>query len=173
MAKSCPALCNHIDCSTAGSSVLHYPPLFAQIHVHWVSDLLTTLSSATLFFPASGSFPMNWLFTSGDLILGFTVANAIAFLVSIQKHNWFLGVDFGSCNSNEFVYYFWKFLSCGVFGVFYIYKIMLFTFFLFFFFFCLIALPRPFSTELNRSGESGHPCLLALREKTVFSCRAH
>ena len=30
---------------------------------------------------------MNWLFTSGGLILGFTIANAVVFLVSIQKHS--------------------------------------------------------------------------------------
>ena len=38
VAKSCPTLCNPTDCSTPDSSVLHYFPEFAQIHVHWVSD---------------------------------------------------------------------------------------------------------------------------------------
>ena len=30
----------HCDCSTSGSSVLHYLPEFAQIHVHWVGDVI-------------------------------------------------------------------------------------------------------------------------------------
>ena len=29
-----------MDCSTPGSSVLHYLLEFAQIHVHWVSDAI-------------------------------------------------------------------------------------------------------------------------------------
>ena len=37
IAKSCPTLCNPIDYSMPGSSVL-YLLEFAQIHVHWVSD---------------------------------------------------------------------------------------------------------------------------------------
>ena len=134
-----------MDCSTPGSSILHYPLVFAQVQ-----------------FPAVGSFPMNWLFTSGGLILAFTIANVVVFIVSVQKHNWFLCVDFSSCNSNEFVHYFWKFLSCVVLGVFYISCCLLSSFFFF-----LIALPRPLSTKLNRSGESGHPCLLDLRENTL------
>ena len=40
VAKSCIILCNPMVCSTSGSSVLHYPPEFAQIHVHWVSDAI-------------------------------------------------------------------------------------------------------------------------------------
>ena len=34
VAKSCPTLCNPIDCSTPGFSFLHYLPDFAQTHVH-------------------------------------------------------------------------------------------------------------------------------------------
>ena len=30
-----------MDYSMPGSSVLHYLPEFAQIHVHWVSDVIT------------------------------------------------------------------------------------------------------------------------------------
>ena len=32
--KSRPTLCDPMECRTPGSSVLHYLPEFAQIHVH-------------------------------------------------------------------------------------------------------------------------------------------
>ena len=34
VAKSCPTLCDPMDCRTPGSSVLHYLLEFAHIHVH-------------------------------------------------------------------------------------------------------------------------------------------
>ena len=37
-AKSCPSLCNPIDCSTPGFPVFHCLPEFAQTHVHWLND---------------------------------------------------------------------------------------------------------------------------------------
>ena len=40
VAKSCPALCSPMDCSTPGFPVLHCPLEFAQIHVHWVDDAI-------------------------------------------------------------------------------------------------------------------------------------
>ena len=40
VAKSCPALCDFIDCSTPGLPVLHCLLEFAQTHVHWVSDAI-------------------------------------------------------------------------------------------------------------------------------------
>ena len=40
VAKSCLSLYNPMDCSMPISSVLHYLPKFAQIHVHWVSDAI-------------------------------------------------------------------------------------------------------------------------------------
>ena len=72
VAKSYPTLCDSMDCSTPGFIALYYLPEFAQIHVHWVSDL-TILSSVIPFasclqsFPASGSIPMSWLVASGGL----------------------------------------------------------------------------------------------------------
>ena len=36
--KSCPTLCNPMDCSMPGFPVLYYLPDFALIHVHWISD---------------------------------------------------------------------------------------------------------------------------------------
>ena len=35
MARSCLTLCDSMDCSTPGFSVLNYPPEFAQTHVIW------------------------------------------------------------------------------------------------------------------------------------------
>ena len=37
VAKSCLTLCDTMDCSTPGFSVLHCLQEFAQIHVHWIS----------------------------------------------------------------------------------------------------------------------------------------
>ena len=38
--KSCPTLCNPMDCSMTGSSILHYLPEFSQIHVQCVADAI-------------------------------------------------------------------------------------------------------------------------------------
>ena len=40
VANSCPALCNLMDYSTPGFSVLYYCPEFAQTYVHWVCDAI-------------------------------------------------------------------------------------------------------------------------------------
>ena len=73
VAKSCLTLCDPMDCSTPGSSVLHCLLEFAQIHVHWVSDAIPSSAAPFSFclqsFPASRSFPMNWHFASGGQII--------------------------------------------------------------------------------------------------------
>jgi len=38
--KSCLTLCDPMDCSTPDSSVFHYLPETAQIHVHWIGHLI-------------------------------------------------------------------------------------------------------------------------------------
>ena len=38
--KSCPTLCDPMDCSTPGFPVLLCLPEFAQVHVHWVGDAI-------------------------------------------------------------------------------------------------------------------------------------
>ena len=40
VAQSCLTLCNSMDCSTSGFTVLHYLLEFAQTHVLWVSDAI-------------------------------------------------------------------------------------------------------------------------------------
>ena len=76
--------------STTDFSVLHSLPEFAQIHVHQVGDaiqpshsLLPPYPPCPQSFPASGSFPMCWLFTSGGQSIG-TSASASVFPVNIQ-----------------------------------------------------------------------------------------
>ena len=92
--KSCPSLCDPVDCNTPGFPVLHYLlgvcsnlcPLS-----YWMShDYLTISFSAALFslcfqsFLTPGSFPVSWLFTSGGQSVG---ASASVLPVNIQ--GWF------------------------------------------------------------------------------------
>ena len=79
-----------MDCSRPGFPVHHHLPQVAQTHVHQVSDAIQPshpLSSPSPFslqsFPASGSFPMSRLFTSGGQIIGVS-ASASVFPVNIQ-----------------------------------------------------------------------------------------
>ena len=40
VAKSCPSLCNPMDCSMPGFPVHYQLPELAQTHVHWVNDAI-------------------------------------------------------------------------------------------------------------------------------------
>ena len=89
--KLYPNLCNPMDCSPSGSSVLHYlldsnsSPLSRWCH-------LTISSSATLFsfclqsFPASRSFPTSWLLVSRGQSIG---VSASATVIPMNIHGWF------------------------------------------------------------------------------------
>ena len=76
--KSCPTLCDSIDCSSSGLSVLHCLLEFSQTHVHCVSDAFQPSSpllppsppALNLSYLASGSFPMSPLFTSSGRSIG-------------------------------------------------------------------------------------------------------
>ena len=52
VAKLCPTVCDPMNCSTPGFSVLHYLPEFAQTHVHWVGDAIQP------FHPLSSHSPL-------------------------------------------------------------------------------------------------------------------
>ena len=81
-----------MNCSTPDFSVLHCLLEFAQTHVHWVSDAMQPSASVIPFsfclqsFPASGSFPIGWLFASGSQSIGVS-ASASVLPMSIQ--GWF------------------------------------------------------------------------------------
>ena len=82
--KSCPTLCNPMECSRPGSSVLHCLPQFAQIYVHWVRWCCLTISSSAAPFSscsqsflASEAFPMSWLFASSRQIIGASTSASV------------------------------------------------------------------------------------------------
>ena len=55
--KSCPTLCDPMDCSTSGFLVLHQLPQFAQTHVHRVGDAIQP--SQPLSSPSSPPFNLS------------------------------------------------------------------------------------------------------------------
>ena len=82
------AVSHSTEGSTPGFPVLHNLPAFAQTHVHWVSDAIQPshpLPSCPQSFPASGSFPMSLLFTSGGQSTG---ASASASVLPINILGW-------------------------------------------------------------------------------------
>ena len=85
-------LCKPMNSSTPGFPVLHCLVEFAQSHVHWVSDaiqpshpLLFPFLSCLQSFPASGSFPMSRLFTSGGQSIG---VSASASVLPMNTQDW-------------------------------------------------------------------------------------
>ena len=46
--KSCPTLCDPIDCNTPGFPVFHYLPEFAQTHICWIGDAMQVILYYTI-----------------------------------------------------------------------------------------------------------------------------
>ena len=91
VSKSHLGLCEPMDCSTPGFLVLHHLPgvcsntcLLSQWFHSTISSSVAPLSSCPQSFPASGSFPMGWLFPSGGQRTG---ASASVLPMNIQ--DWF------------------------------------------------------------------------------------
>ena len=91
VAQSCLTLCDPIDCSMPGLPVHHQLLEFTQTHAHWVGDIIQPSHPVILFssrlqsFPASGSFPMSQLFTSGGQSIG---ASASASVPPMNTQDW-------------------------------------------------------------------------------------
>ena len=92
VSKSCPTLCDSMDCTMPGIPVFHYFLNFPQTQVHWVGDaiqpsyLVAPFSSCPQSFPASGSFPMSQLFASGGQIIG---VSSSASVLPLNIQGWF------------------------------------------------------------------------------------
>ena len=109
--KSCPALCNSMDCSMPGSSVLYYLPEFAQIHAHWVSDVIYQLILCRPLLLSPSVFPSIRVFSNElalcirwpkywNFSLSISASNEYSGLISF-KIDWFdlLAVQFSSVQS--------------------------------------------------------------------------
>ena len=53
VARSCPTLCNTMNCCTPGLPVHHQPPELAQTHVHWVYDAIQPSHPLSSFSPTA------------------------------------------------------------------------------------------------------------------------
>ena len=85
VAQSCPTLCNPINRSTPGCPVHHQLPESTQTHVNqsswWchptISSSVVPFSSYLQSCPASGSFQMSQLFTSGGQSTGVSASTSV------------------------------------------------------------------------------------------------
>ena len=84
VAQSCLTLCDPMNHSTPGLPVHQQLLESTQTHVHWVGDAIQAshpLSSPSppvlKSFPASGSFQMNQLFTSGGQSIGASASTSV------------------------------------------------------------------------------------------------
>ena len=105
VAHPCLNLCVPMDHNTTGFPVLHHLPDFAQTHVCWVGDAIQAISFSVVSFspwlqsfPASRFFPMSWLFTSDDQILGLP-SNEDSGLISFGIDWFYLLAVQGTLNS--------------------------------------------------------------------------
>ena len=91
--KLCPTLCDPMDCSIPGSSVLHYPLELAQTHVHWISGAIQP--SYPLSSPSPSAFNLSqhqglfqWV---GSL---HQVAKVLELQLRHQSFQWIFRTDF-------------------------------------------------------------------------------
>ena len=91
VAQSSPTLCDSMNCSTPGLPVHHQLLESTQTHVPWVGNAIQPSHPVVPFFscpqsfPASGSFPMSQLFTSGGQSIG---ASASTSVLSMNTQDW-------------------------------------------------------------------------------------
>ena len=84
VAQLCPTLCDSMNRSMPGLPVHHQLLESTQTHVHWVGDIIQPISSSVVpfssfpqSFPASGSFQMSQLFTSGSQSIGVSSSTSV------------------------------------------------------------------------------------------------
>ena len=88
---SCPTLCDSIDCSTPGFSVLHHLPEFAQTLVHWVNDAIQPLGLCHPLLLLPSIFPSIRVF-SNESALRIRWPKYWSFSFSISPSNEYSGL---------------------------------------------------------------------------------
>ena len=89
--KSCPIPCDPMNCSPPGPPVPHHLPEFAQVHVHWISDVIQPSHLLPPSCPFAfnlcqlQSFAVSQLFISGGQGIG---ASASASVLPMSIQGW-------------------------------------------------------------------------------------
>ena len=116
VAQSCPTLCDPTDCSTPSPTPGVYSnsrPLSRWCHpTLW--SCVAPFSSCLQSFPASGSFPMSWLFASGGQSIR---ASASASVLPMNIQGWFLLGLTGCPRVKSLLQHHNSFLRCSAFFV--------------------------------------------------------
>ena len=90
--KSCPTLCDPMDCSLTGFPVLHYLLEFAETHAHWVSDAIQPSHPLSSLSPPALSLSQyqglfQWVDSASD---GQRIgASASASVLPMNTQGWF------------------------------------------------------------------------------------
>ena len=89
--QSCPSLCDPMACSMPSFPVLPYLPEFAQIHVHWVSDIIQPShpllpQSPPALNPSQNQGLFHWVSTSHQVVKVLELQD--------QSFQWVCSVDF-------------------------------------------------------------------------------
>ena len=92
VAQSCLTLCEPMDYSMPGLTVHHQLTKLTQTHTHCISDAIqpsdpvVPFSSHLQSFPASGSFPMSWFFSSGGHSIRVSTSASV---LPMNTQDWF------------------------------------------------------------------------------------
>ena len=116
VAKFYPTLCHTTDCSTPGSPVLHHLPVSSNLcPLSWsISSSAAPFSFCLQSFPASVSFPMSRLFTSGGQIIGAS-ASVLPVNITYFKSNILMNSLEGHQYVNHLVHFFQNVFEYSVF----------------------------------------------------------
>ena len=89
-AKSCPTLCNPMNCTTPGFLVLHYLQKFAQTHVHWVNDAIQPCQALSPPSPVFNLSLHQGLFKWANSL--YHMAKGLE--IQLQSFQWIFRLDF-------------------------------------------------------------------------------
>ena len=93
VAKSCPTLCDPMDCSTLGFPVLKYLEEFSRTHVHWVDDAIQPSHPLSFASP-----PVLSLFQHQGLFQWLSFSHQVVKVLELQLQHqsfqWIFRVDF-------------------------------------------------------------------------------
>ena len=90
VAKSCPTLCDPMNCSMTEFPVLHHLPEFAQAHIHWCHPTIS--SSVVPFSSCPQSFQHQGLFQWVSSL--YPEAKVLELQLRHQSFQWIFRVDF-------------------------------------------------------------------------------